>query len=160
MLNDLKSNYILKIIFNNLKKRRKLKLLLHNKNLQKKINITKKDFLEYKALNEINKKYHIKIEDLDIDKLNLIGGAYPNDILEDICKNNFKEIKSLDLSENIISDIKELKIAKFNQLESLNFMENKIYNINILEKVNFQKLKYLDLSDNEISDIKILKKFK
>ena len=158
MLDDIRSYYILKRIFNNLKKRRTLRLLRNSKNLQNKLNITKKDFLEFVALKKLNKKYHIKIKDFDIEQLNLIGGSFPNDILEDICKNNFKELKKLDLSENIISDIKELKKAKFEKLESLNFMDNAIYNIDILEKVNFKKLKYLDLSGNEISNIKILEK--
>ena len=158
MLVNLRSNFIFRRIFNNLLKRKKLQLLRRNKKFQKKLNITKKDFLEFKTLNQINQKYNLGVKDIEIEQLFQIGGGHPNKIIEDICKMAFAQLKELDLSENIISDIKELKNAKFEQLESLNLMDNKINDINIMEKVNFQQLKYLDFSGNEISDIKILEK--
>ena len=54
MLDNIKSKLLLKIIFVNIRKKKMLKLLKLNKSLLSKLNITIKDFQEYKQLNELN----------------------------------------------------------------------------------------------------------
>ena len=57
MLDNIKSKLLLNKIFVNIRKKKMLKLLKLNKSLLSKLNITIKDFQEYKQLNELNKKY-------------------------------------------------------------------------------------------------------
>ena len=70
MLKEIKSKYILKSILLNLKRRLKPKIIKHNKDLLNKLNISirlsKIDIL----LKELNQKYKVNIEDIDIKILN------------------------------------------------------------------------------------------
>ena len=128
MLDDVKSKYILKIIFEKIKNKRKLNIIKYNKRIMIKLDITKEDFEIYITLKEFNKKYFNAIEDIEIKELILKERDISNKGLKDLVKIKFKELKVLNLSVNEISDI------------------------NILEKVNFKELNYLDLSYNEINE--------
>ena len=136
MLDNVKSKYIVKEIFENIKNERKLNIIKYNKRIKIKLDINKEDFEIYITLKKFNNKYYTYIEDIYIKGLNLSNRLKGNEGLKDFVKINFNKLEVLDLSKNGIS------------------------NINILEKVNFKVLKQLYLSYNNISDIKILEKVK
>ena len=75
-------------------------------------------------------------------------------------KNDFKELKELNLENNDLYNIKMLQNIKFNNLEKLNLSMNHILDINVFENDDFRKLKELNLENNKISDINILEKVK
>ena len=129
MLNDIKSNEILKLIFQKMKNKRKLKVIKRNKKIINRLNVTKDDFKAYETLKQLTKKFELKINDIDIDCLQLINKGVKNE------------------------DLEYLKI--FKELKVLNISWNKISNIDIFEKLNLKKLNKLILSDNKISDINI-----
>ena len=111
-------------------------------------------------LKAFNSKYKLDIKSNKIHKLDLSCKNFGNEILNDLSKIEFKELKELDLGSNKISDINVLDKFKFNKLEILNLGDNHISDINILGNVNFNELKKLYLDRNKISDIKVLEKFK
>ena len=155
MLDNVKSKYILKEIFERIKNKRKLNIIKYNKNIKIKLDINIEDFEIFIALKEFNDKYHTKIEHIDIKELNLGSKFIGDEGLKDLAKMNFTELKKLDLNWNNISDIKVLENVNLEKLEILNLSDNKITDINILEKVNFKNLKELNLYDNEISDASV-----
>ena len=126
MLDNVKSKYIIKKIFEKLKNKRKLNIIKYNKRIKIRLNINKEDFEIYINLKEFNYKYKTNIGDLDIKKLNISKRHIENEGLKDLVKIKFKELNILDLCLNKISDI------------------------NILEKVNFEKLETINLDKNEI----------
>ena len=136
MLDNVKSKYIVKEIFENIKNKRKLNIIKYNKKIKIKLDIKKEDFEIYLTLKEFNNKYYTYIEDIDIKELNL--------------NNRFKGNE----------DLKDLVKINFNKLEVLNLSYNKISDINILEKVNFKELKelylrYSPINENENNSILI-----
>jgi len=140
---------------------------IHKEGTRQKVNIGAflnypiKEFIKYETfLKDFNKKYNLNIRDTMIDKLDLSFKNFGNELLEDLCKIEFQDLKELDLCGNDISDIKILEKAKFKRLEILFLGNNKLTDINILEKVHFEKLKELNLNDNIISDISVLEKVK
>jgi hypothetical protein len=106
-------------------------------------------------LKEFNNKYHTNIKDTKINGLNLSEKNLGNEVLNDLFKIEFKELKGLDLGWNKISDIKVLEKVKFDKLEILGLSNNQISDINVLENINFKELKELYLEQNKISDIKV-----
>ena len=128
------------------------------------LNYPIKEFIQLynseQLLKEFNDSYHLYIKDTNIIKLNLGFANIGNEGLKDLCKIEFKELKTLYLSNNNISDIKVLENAKYEKLEIINLGENKIFDINILEKVKFKELKVLYLYSNNITDIKVLENVK
>ena len=111
-----------------------------------------------KYLIEFDKKFNLKITDINITSLNLRSKNIGNEGLNYLCeKMNFKELKELNLSDNYITDIEALKKAKFEKLEILDLFDNKIKNIDALKNVNFKELKKLYLHYNKITDIKVFK---
>ena len=131
------------------------------------LNYPIKEFIQLNTINnndillqEFNNKYHLNIKDTKINKLYLGMRNLGNEVLNDLCKIEFKELKELYLYDNKISDIKVLEKVKFDKLEILGLSYNQISDINILEKVNFKELKELYLNCNYISDINILEKVK
>ena len=64
MLDNVKSEYILKEIFAKIRNKRKLNIIKYNKGIKVKLNINKKDFEIYIPLKKYNNKYNITIEDL------------------------------------------------------------------------------------------------
>ena len=140
---------------------------IHKEGTRQKVNIGAflnypiKEFIKYETfLKDFNKKYNLNIRDTMIDKLDLSFKNFGNELLEDLCKIEFQDLKELDLCGNDISDIKILEKAKFKKLEIIFLGNNKLTDINILEKVHFEKLKELNLNDNIISDISVLEKVK
>ena len=119
MLDNIKSNLIMIIIFNNMKNKRKLKLVKYNKRMMNRLNITKSNFQEYEILKEFNNKYETNIEDIEIKELNIDMKNIGNNGLKDLFTINFKGLSYVNLESNEISDI------------------------NVLEKVNFKNLKEL-----------------
>ena len=109
MLKNIKSNYIIKVVFKYVKKKRKLNIIKHNNTLKNILNITKDDFEIYETLKEFNNKYSTNIDDIDIKELNLNGKNLGNEGLNDLTKFTFKGLNKLDLSYNKISDISILK---------------------------------------------------
>ena len=90
MLDNVKSKYIIKQIFENIKNKRKLNIIKYNKRIKIKLDIDKKDFEIYITLKEFNNKYKINIEDIDIKELKLNIG---NEGLKDLVKINFNKIE-------------------------------------------------------------------
>ena len=115
ILNNLKSDYFLQLLFNNLMKKKSLDIIKYNKNIKDKINISIKDYKEYYEiyssieieLKPVNNKYgeFININEGD-DKYYHI---YFND--------NKEEIKRNYLYEN--EQIKAIKIIIDYQIKSL-----------------------------------------
>jgi len=185
MVDNIKSQIILNKIFGQLRNKRKLNIIKYNKKLLFKLNISNQDFEIYNSLKEYNKKYHTKIEDINIKEIFLPGNYLKNEGLTDLITNikfkfqelikfcvssnviseitilekaNFKKLKILDLGYNSISDISILEKIDCKGLQELYLGYNDIANINVLEKVKFPELKILNLSDNRIKDINILGK--
>ena len=111
-------------------------------------------------LKDFNMKYNLKIKDSKINKINIGNMKLRDELLINLCKIEFNELKELYLGFNKIADIKILEKAKFDKLEILNLSHNQIKNINVLEKVNFKELRELYLNYNYISDINIFEKVK
>ena len=65
MLNNVKSKKILSLILEPLKKRKKLNSLKHNKFLLKRLNINHKDFEGLQLLKKWNKKFNLKMKDIE-----------------------------------------------------------------------------------------------
>ena len=173
MLNNIKSNLVLKIVFRHLKKRKKLPILKYNKNLKNKLKIQLKDYQEYLSLKAFNEKYQTKFENTNIEKLKIVGEYHhpliDDEGLKDIIKMEFTELKELILSHNKITDLEPLLNMKFEKLEVLTLSdlnefkrrlktkkpkkEIKPLNLSILKKIQFPNLNVLNLSGNNGIDI-------
>ena len=95
MLNKLRSKKILNLIFKNIKALNKLKTIIYNKKLQQRLNITKKDFQEYSLLQEFNKKYDLKIEEINIESIKIKNIDLNIGFIEDMNKIKFSNLKDL-----------------------------------------------------------------
>ena len=128
MLKTIKSNFIIKTIFKNIHNKIKLKIIKYNKYMLERLDIKTENFKNYELLKEFNELLKLNIIDIDIKELNL----------------NKKDIgdKELELLKNL----------NFKELETLNLSKNKISDIKVLEKVNFKELKEINLSYNYISE--------
>ena len=113
MLDNVKSKYILKEIFEKIKNNRKINIIKYNKIIKAKLNINKEDIEIYITLKEFNNKYKTNIEDIDIRELNLSEKYIENEGLKGLAKIKFKELKELYLSSNEISDINVLEKVNF-----------------------------------------------
>ena len=153
MLNNVKSRYILGIIFSYLKRKAKEKIVKYNKKLLERLNMSLEDYKEYEILEEFNTKYKTNFKEFDIKTLILSYKNFQNEGIEFLSKLHFKELKILGLSWNNIINIDNLSNAKFEKLIKLNLQVNEISNINVLEKFNFKDLKELYLGCNYIKDI-------
>ena len=109
MLDNVKSKYIIKVIFENINNKRKLNIIKYNKKIKIKLDIDNKDFEIYITLKEFIYKYKIYIEDIDIKELDLSNRYIENDDLKVLEKVKFEKLEILNLSENKISDIKLLE---------------------------------------------------
>ena len=159
MLNNIKSKFILKKIFQYIEYRKELIIIKYNKQLSKNLDITIKDYENY-ILTKFNKKNNANITDINTVEIDLSWKKKGDKGLKDLCKIGFKELKKLNLHYNQIYDISVLAEAKFDKLEELNLGNNNIWNINDLEKMNFKELKKLQLYNNDIENIKVLEKVK
>ena len=123
---------------------------------------TKKVYIEDIGISKDNKydetESHISYEN-NLNVGNIINEKKFMDEYDILYSNNiFKNIRSLNLTNNNISDINILEKIKFEKLEKLYLDNNKISDINILEKVRFKELKELYLNGNNITNIEILEK--
>ena len=155
-LNKSNKKYSVFYIFNEKTKADDLLELNINFNNVKKVNF---GYSDYKPINnEISEKSkNIFKLFQDLEELILSGNSNIIKVLETIY---FKELRSLQLSWNEISNIKLLEKVRFDKLELLNLSHNLISDINILENINLNQLKVLDLSFNKISDVEVLRKVK
>jgi len=158
MLNEIRSKYILNLVFMNLQKRMKMKILKYNNKLKKKLNIKLKDFQQYKKLKELNQKLNINIEDTNINIINLSRKCIGNEEFEYFGDVEFGDLKTLNLNGNNLTNINAIENIKSEKLETLFFHDNYIINIDIFEKINLNELRELDLSYNKITDIYVFTK--
>ena len=135
MLDNVKKNNILKVIFEIIKNKRKLNIIKYNKRLTIKLDITKQDFEIYVNLKEFSNKYNTNIKDIDKRELDLSNRDIENEGLRDLVKFKFANLRVLNLEGNNILDINILEIVNFKKLEELNLGGNEISDINILEKL-------------------------
>ena len=75
-----------------------------------------------------------------------------------LTKIGFSRLKHLDLSENKITDISDLKTINTSNLSYLSFNDNNIKSISVLESLDLSNLKELGLKNNKISDVSTLLK--
>ena len=162
MLENIRSKYILKKIFDYMKNKRKLKIIKYNKKILDDLNISKEDFHIYNIIKNFNKKYSTYIDDIDIKELNLHYKKLDNEGLECLSKIKLKNIEILKLNGNNIPVYNISEKIYFNNLKELYLRDMNLTNIEFLEKIKFQNLEILDLTNNKIVDIKVLKdeKFK
>ena len=117
------------------------------------LNYPIKEFIQLNTINnndillqKFNKKYHLNIKDTKINELDLKWKSNGNEVLNDLCKIEFKELKELGLHCNNISDIKVLEKVKFDKLEILELSGNQISkkeNNTIISKLKTKKKFYI-----------------
>ena len=139
-LENLKSKFILKRIFNNVKRFRTLEIIKINKNMQQKLNLTLHDYKEYSEKFSIIEIEIIptgnktcKFINIDNIKDKKYFHIYFN-------KNKKKEIESTYLTENIsvINIIIDYQIKSFREL---------FYYCECIESINFKKFYRNNISD-------------
>ena len=104
-IGNIKSNYILKKVFNNLKKKRILEIVKNNKNIKKRINLNINDYKEY------SEKY--SLIEIEIKPVNNKSGKFINIKEQDekyyhIYFNNEKE----EIKRNYLEEDEKIKIIK------------------------------------------------
>ena len=126
---------------------------------EKKDNIilTKLDNLQKTILTIVNVKLGISLEGNEM-KIKLNNKNIDNLTLNLLSDIEFKNLKEINLSNNIISDISPLK--KFRNLKKINLSNNKIDKIDSLKEIseNNKEIESLNLSNNSIENAEILKK--
>ena len=132
MFNNVRSNNILKKIFQNIRKKAKLNILKYNKKILERLTITKEDFESCEELKKFNQKYKLDIKHFETEILALNHRNIDNEGLECMSK------------------------IKFNELRELYFYWSQISDINALNKMRLEKLITLVISSSEISNLDIL----
>ena len=156
MLDNIKSSYILNILFKYIHNKKKLNLIKYNKKLLNRLNISSENFKVYECLKEFNLKYDANIEDIDIEILEQKSKNLNNEGLEYFEKIGFINLKKIILNTNDISNISSLENLNLKNLIELDLSKNNISEIKVFEKLNLINLKKLFLNENEISDILLL----
>ena len=110
-------------------------------------------------LNNFNKKYNKSLY-LSIPEINLSKASIGQDGFEILSQIFFHNLIKLNLENNNIKDINNLKKFRLENLEFLELYNNKISDINILSNLNINKIIELDLEKNNISSIDFLEKCK
>ena len=113
MLNEIKSKYILYIIFDTIKNRSKMNIIKYNKILLRKLNITKDEFKAYQSLKDFNKIFNTSIKDIDVEEIDLSNKNLEIEKLIYFNFMEFKQLKKLLLNNNNLSDISVLETVKF-----------------------------------------------
>ena len=140
MLKNIKSNYILKIIFkNNLSDNQFMNLIKYNKKLQKRLNISINDFKTFKKI-EIEVT---PIEELEIgEKYTFINFNEKNKSFYHIYfDNNKDEINRTYITKE--DNIKKIKIIIDEEINSLSAIFKSCY---CLRKINFTKFNRYDIT--------------
>ena len=97
MLNEIKSIFVVKKIFGFLVKRKKMEILKYNKKLMHTLNIELNDFQNYVYLKDLKQKYHLNIQENDINKIETLEiNSYSNinKVLKFIKRIEFKVLKN------------------------------------------------------------------
>ena len=139
---NIKSNYILKKVFNNLKKKRILEIVKNNKNIKKRINLNINDYKEY------SEKY--SLIEIEIKPVNNKSGKFINIKEQDekyyhIYFNNEKE----EIKRNYLEEDEKIKIIKIiidYKIESKSF-ENLFKDCQCIESINFKKFYMGNVTD-------------
>ena len=111
--------------------------------------------LEKNILNEFNTKFEVNLTGEEI-KINLNGKNIENLDLKLFCSLDYKYLEEIDLSNNNISNLEEMKNLNSPNLKIINLKNNKIEDIEPLKKMNSSNIKKLDLSHNKIINVKPL----
>lgn len=112
------------------------------------------------AIEDLNKKleeFDMKINGKE-EKLILKDKNLDDEFLNKLSKVFFECLKKLDLSGNIIKDIKCLKNMKLDGLEILNLSDNNVKDIEVFQDMDLNNLKELYLQNNKIEEIKVFLK--
>jgi Leucine-rich repeat (LRR) protein len=125
---------------------------LNNINKNGKNALLEKISLLEKKISLINYKFDINLTGNEII-INLNGRNVTNIDLELLCGINFKYLEEMNLGNNNISNLEELKNLKSPNLKVLNLNNNKIKDVTPLKSTSLPKLQKLDLSFNKIQDI-------
>ena len=118
--------------------------------------LTKMNSLQNKILTIINVKLSINLTGNEM-KIGLNNKNIDNLTLNLLSDIEFKNLKEINLSNNMISDISPLK--KFKNLKKIDLSNNKIDNIDSLKEIseNNKEIECLNLSNNSIDNADILK---
>ena len=121
MLNNIERKVVLKKIFSFLQKKMLFKILKYNKKLIDKLNL-EKEFNDFKIIKELNinyRKYLFYPDDSDAFVSDFRKSQTGNKIFNYLSKIQLNELINLNISENEITDIEELKNCNFRNLEIL-----------------------------------------
>jgi len=118
--------------------------------------LSKMNSLQNKILTIINVKLSINLTGNEM-KIGLNNKNIDNLTLNLLSDIEFKNLKEINLSNNMISDISPLK--KFKNLKKIDLSNNKIDNIDSLKEIseNNKEIECLNLSNNSIDNADILK---
>jgi len=166
ILNNLKSDYFLQLLFNNLVKKRYLDIIKYNNNIKDRINISIKD---YKKYSEIYSSIELEIKVTKDKYGKFINIDNENEIYYHIYFNNKEEIKRNYLNENdnieIIKIIIDYQIKSFSRLfdecECIEYICFKKFYRNNIDNMKFMfafcsSLKQINLSTfntNSVTDM-------
>jgi len=166
ILKNIKSKFILQIIFNNLLKKKSLYIIKYNNNLKNRLNISIKDYKEYSAkkyssieieIKTVNNKYG---KFINIDKANeMYYHIYFNDNKNEIKRNYFDEDDNVEKLKIIIDyQIKSFE-GLFDDCKTIEYIYfKKFYRTNItnMKKMFFKctELKELDLSNFNTNNVR------
>ena len=108
--------------------------------------------LERIILNELNSKFELKLTGEELE-INLNGKNVGNLDLKLLCSIYYKNLQKIDLSNNNITNLEEIKYLDSPNLKELILKNNKIKSIEPLTSKISDNLKDIDLSDNKIENI-------
>ncbi|CAF0954776.1 unnamed protein product [Brachionus calyciflorus] len=114
--------------------------------MEQKILTIKNQVIEISELEKkmsIEKDYLQKIQLIDCSITNLDEGLFKG----------LKNLKSLELDENLIKEIPAKIFTENSKLEKISFKNNNLKIVDLMSFSSLSKLKILDLSNNEISEI-------
>ena len=138
LIENIKSKYILELIFNHLKKKNYFKIIKYNKKIQKEFNLNIKDYKEFsEIIIELipNKKYYGSFIHF-ADKKELYAQIYFNGNNNDIKRNYIKEDE--------INKINKIKIHISNKIKSFNKL---FYYCRCIESIDFKNFNREDITD-------------
>ena len=111
--------------------------------------------LEKIILNELNTKFEVNLSGEEI-KINLNGKKIGNLDLKLLCSLYYKNLEEIDLSNNNISNLEEMKNLNSPNLKIIILKNNKIEDIEPLKNITSSNVKEIDLSFNKILNVKPL----
>ena len=108
--------------------------------------------LEKIILNELNIKFEVNLKGEEL-KINLNGKKIENLDLKLLCSLYYKNLEELDLSNNNLSNIEEMKNLNSPNLKIIILKNNKIEDIEPLKNITSTNIKKIDLSFNKIINV-------